>query len=313
MALPASGQLSISNIATEFGDTQPNSMSEYYRGGGLVPNSAGNSAVPTSGAIAISNFYNAANRAQLAFTIAANTQNYNLFTQASTSPSYSAGNTDITLTVNYGVSVGGTSTYALTVPSAFTAGDTISITNNGTIIGKGGNGGSGGVAYLSSTRTPGSSGLVGLNALQVVYPTTITNNGILAGGGGGGGGAGGAQVTSGGSPKSPSTTTAAGGGGGGGGAGYSGGSGGGGGYGSYGGTGSTGATGSLTAGGAGGAGGLGVANPGGVGGAQGANGVVGGAGTGTTGGAGGIKGFYLVGNAYVSFTGGGGTRLGSVS
>ena len=247
MALPASGQLSISNIATEFGDTQPNSMSEYYRGGGLVPNSAGNSAVPTSGAIAISNFYNAANRAQLAFTIATNTQNYDLFAQASTSPSYSAGNTDITLTVNYGVSVGGTSTYALTVPSAFTAGDTISITNNGTIIGKGGNGGSGGISNLSSTRTPGSPGLVGLNALQVVYPTTITNNGILAGGGGGGGG------------------------------------------------------------------GSGVGATGGVGGAQGANGVVGGAGTGTTGGAGGIKGFYLVGNAYVSFTGGGGTRLGSVS
>jgi hypothetical protein len=305
MALPASGQLSISNIATEFGDTQPNSMSEYYRGGSLVPNSAGNSAVPTSGAIAISNFYNAANRAQLAFTIATNTQNYDLFAQASTSPSYSAGNTDITLTVNYGVSVGGTSTYALTVPSAFTAGDTISITNNGTIIGKGGNGGSGGIANLSSTRTPGSPGLVGLNALQVVYPTTITNNGVLAGGGGGGGGSGGGE--------SISPIASGGGGGGGGGAGYSGGSGGAGAGGNFASTGAPGATGSLTAGGAGGAGGGGIAAPGGAGGAQGANGVVGGAGTGTTGGAGGIKGFYLVGNAYVSFTGGGGTRLGSVS
>ena len=61
MALPSSGTISINDIATEFGGTVPHSLSEYYRGGGLVPNIAANSSVPTSGTISISNFYGAQN------------------------------------------------------------------------------------------------------------------------------------------------------------------------------------------------------------------------------------------------------------
>ena len=37
MALQASGAISISELATEFGDTVPNSLSEFYSGGSLVP------------------------------------------------------------------------------------------------------------------------------------------------------------------------------------------------------------------------------------------------------------------------------------
>lgn len=37
MVLPTSGALSLGQIATEYGDSQPNSMSEFYRGGSLVP------------------------------------------------------------------------------------------------------------------------------------------------------------------------------------------------------------------------------------------------------------------------------------
>jgi hypothetical protein len=60
MALPAEGAISLSAIQTEFGGSNPISLSEYYRngGGGYVvdpPDSAGT--VPTSGAISISNFY----------------------------------------------------------------------------------------------------------------------------------------------------------------------------------------------------------------------------------------------------------------
>lgn len=59
MAIPASGPLSLSNIQTEFGGTNPISLNEYYAGGGLVP--AGTTgtygAVPSSGAISIRNFY----------------------------------------------------------------------------------------------------------------------------------------------------------------------------------------------------------------------------------------------------------------
>ena len=60
MALPSSGQLSINDIVGEFGGSAPHSLSEYYRGGSFVSNSATNSNVPTSGQIKITDFYGAA-------------------------------------------------------------------------------------------------------------------------------------------------------------------------------------------------------------------------------------------------------------
>ena len=60
MPLTQSGTLSILDIAGEFGgSSNPESLSEFYRGGSRVPNSSGNSNVPTSGTIRISNFYGA--------------------------------------------------------------------------------------------------------------------------------------------------------------------------------------------------------------------------------------------------------------
>jgi hypothetical protein len=63
MVLPSSGPLTLANIQTEFGGSNPISLSEYYAGGGLVP--AGTSgtfgAVPSSGAIGIRNFYGTSN------------------------------------------------------------------------------------------------------------------------------------------------------------------------------------------------------------------------------------------------------------
>lgn len=57
MALPSAGQLSIADLAAEFGGAQPNSLSAFYRGGALVPNVAQNNNVPASGQISINNFY----------------------------------------------------------------------------------------------------------------------------------------------------------------------------------------------------------------------------------------------------------------
>lgn len=59
MTLPSSGPLSLSDIQTEFGGSNPISLSEYYAGGAYVPSgtSGTNGPVPTSGAISISNFY----------------------------------------------------------------------------------------------------------------------------------------------------------------------------------------------------------------------------------------------------------------
>jgi hypothetical protein len=59
MTLPSSGPLTLADIQTEFGGSNPISLSEYYAGGAYVP--AGTSgtygAVPSSGAISIQNFY----------------------------------------------------------------------------------------------------------------------------------------------------------------------------------------------------------------------------------------------------------------
>jgi hypothetical protein len=54
----ASGTISLLNLQNFFGGSNPASLSEYYRGGGLVPNITENSAIPTSGTISLSNFYN---------------------------------------------------------------------------------------------------------------------------------------------------------------------------------------------------------------------------------------------------------------
>jgi hypothetical protein len=59
MPIPSSGALSLSAIQTEFGGSNPISISEYYAGGGLVPSgtSGTNGAVPSSGQISFSQFY----------------------------------------------------------------------------------------------------------------------------------------------------------------------------------------------------------------------------------------------------------------
>lgn len=59
MTLQASGQIRFSELASEFGDTAPINFSSFYKGGVLVPNTAANTNVPTSGQIKLSNFYSA--------------------------------------------------------------------------------------------------------------------------------------------------------------------------------------------------------------------------------------------------------------
>ena len=175
MAIKQSGSLSFSEIASEFEDTAPHSMSEFVRGGSLVPDSPSNSNIPTTAANMRFNHFFGGTRG-LSQVITATSTNVNLETLfgstdwASTTPKF--------VTIDSGVTVGATSTgnAALTVPSGM--GGTLTIVNNGSIEGAGGaaNGGNGGNAILVS-----------------VAGVTITNNGtIYAGGGGGGrGGAGG--------------------------------------------------------------------------------------------------------------------------
>ena len=57
MTLPSSGTISINSLVGEFGGSTPHALNEYYRNAGLV--TSGNTNVPTSGALSLSDFYGA--------------------------------------------------------------------------------------------------------------------------------------------------------------------------------------------------------------------------------------------------------------
>jgi hypothetical protein len=258
MALNSSGPISLA------GTTAGVSIQIENGGNGTTQISLNDAAVRTlagvaSGAIIMpTDFYGKSNRVTSAITISANTQNYVLGTSKVTG--YSAGKTDVTLTINSGIYVGSSSTggIGLDVDTSWTAGDTVTIINNGYIVGCGGNGGKGRGSYADSA----TGGAGGGPALKVQRATSITNNGLVGGGGNGGGG-GNFGFTGG------KDSVTYGGGGGGGGQGYNGGAGGAGGsYGAdfSGGGGSPGSTAGGGDGGGGGGGGAAGSSSGGGGG-----------------------------------------------
>lgn len=175
MALQTSGQISIGDIAGEFGGTAPHALSEYY----------GKGNAPASGAIRIGNdFYGTSN--QFALTITSNQTNANLATLA-TNAGWD-GATALVVTINSGVyiSSNSTGTPALTVSGSFPAG--VTLINNGYVVGRGGNGGASATTNFNPPYA--LAGSSGGGALSVSSSITIQNNGTI-GGGGGGGGAGG--------------------------------------------------------------------------------------------------------------------------
>lgn len=174
----------------------------------------------------MNSLYGKSNRVTASATISANTQNYVVNTAKASG--YAAGRTDFTLTINSGIYVGASTTggIALDVDTSWSAGDTITIVNNGFIVGAGGAGGGGGGG--TSPSIPGAAGGAGGAALRAQRAVTINNVNVIGGGGGGGGGGTSAYF-----PISKTQTGSGGGGGGGGGQGYSGGGAGGGGAGYY--------------------------------------------------------------------------------
>jgi len=59
MALQTSGPISLDDIQTEFGGTNPIDISDYYRNGDYVTNATANQNIPESGEISLSDFYGA--------------------------------------------------------------------------------------------------------------------------------------------------------------------------------------------------------------------------------------------------------------
>lgn len=77
MPLQSSGQISLNDVQTEFGGTNPINIDEYYRGGSLVPNTPTNSNIPTSGTIAMDDFYGGTAGGPASYNVSVNNTSIN--------------------------------------------------------------------------------------------------------------------------------------------------------------------------------------------------------------------------------------------
>jgi len=118
-------------------------------------------------------------------TIASNTQNYNLATDATAAGWNGIAPLIATVTVDTNVYVWSdtTSTAAFATGGPFPTGSTVSIINNGFIMGRGGDG-----ANMTGASQGTKYGTNGGPAMTLNYNVSITNNSYIAGGGGGGDG-----------------------------------------------------------------------------------------------------------------------------
>ncbi len=194
MAIAASGAVSFSDLRTEFSGSGAISFSDLYRGGTLVKGNAGNNtatnlaaSVPVSGAINFTNFRSTAKGWRKTFTSGATNQNASTIFGSDYGVNYPK-----EIVINSGVTLGATSTSEEALEISTGGIGSITITNNGTLIGAG-----------------GAAGSAGGDAFEAFVACTFINNGfVYAGGGGGGNGGsgGGGSYTS----TSSSTSTRAG-------------------------------------------------------------------------------------------------------
>ena len=200
--LQSSGAISLSDVQTEFGGSNPVSMSEYYRDasyanhdGSGVSDLVVNDDIPNSGQIGMSEFYGTVG--SVTITIPSSTTHYNLRNVLTASPYSWDGSSPIAVHLiipsTVQLSSLNTNTAALTCNLASNC--MLSILNNGVILGRHGIGGQGGVInqgihpahYHGKNGYPGGAAIVLQNIGRGVL---ITNNNTIGGGGGGGGGGG---------------------------------------------------------------------------------------------------------------------------
>ena len=301
MALQASGSISAKNIRDEFGQTTNISFGAYRvsQTVGSLANLPLDTGIPQSGSISFSDFYSKRLNIVVDFhsggTVTRQTararydnNNVTVIGGFKTRPSSGAGSrVIINVNKNIGSAQGNINNVALRTGSwESNTNLEIVVGPAGTIIGAGGNGGTG-------TTGNGGSGTPGTSALGIQYTTTIINQGLIFGGRGGGGGGGGATFRRCGKNqrgcKGGSTSTLTGGGGAGG-QGFPGGTGGTGG--------NAGSSGTIDSNGSGGAGQFGQGSSAGYSGTSGAGGSIessGGSGSpGSGGGSGGSRGYAII-------------------
>ena len=188
MALQSSGQISLLNVATEFGGSAPHSLSEYYGAA---------SGVPSSGTISLGDFYGASS--SFAFTLSSSQENWNLRSAALASGW--DGVSQLTVNISSGVYVwsDSISLAGLIISGSFAGG--LIVNNSGFIMGRGGNGGS--TSFAVQNGGPGitvslTSGSASFNNQSSGYIGGGGGGGAVArfgtGGGGAGGGAGGTHT-----------------------------------------------------------------------------------------------------------------------
>lgn len=171
MTLPV-GQISMQQVNTELSVSPATTLISLNQA-----NVRALAGVP-SGTISMSNLQGKSNAFPFSATIAAPVQNYNLRTAMVAAGYPGTGAFTAAVTINSGVYVWSDDTAIAGLDTGALSGGAITITNNGYIMGKGGQG-----ATATATPTPGSPGGAAVN-LQ--HPATIVNNSYVAGGGGGG-------------------------------------------------------------------------------------------------------------------------------
>lgn len=183
MAIKSTGSLKFTDIEAEFGvNSGYRGLNRYYRGGSRVPSGpAQNSKIPTSGLNKFSNYYGAVKAFKADIVISSNTSDINLkFLLASYGWDWALP-VDVTVTINSGVHVYGSSDgiFAFNTADDFPTGSSILITNNGIIRGA-----PGVATNIWSNGTGGPGG----PALRLASTgLAFINNGTIVGGGGAGG------------------------------------------------------------------------------------------------------------------------------
>ncbi len=173
MAIAASGAVSFSDLRSEFvGGSSAISYSDLYRGGSNILAKAANNtgvnlaaSVPTSGTISVANFRSQAKGFRFTFSSTATNQNASALFGSDYGVNYPK-----EIVIDSGVELGATSTSEEALEIDAGGLGTITVTNNGTLSGAGGAGGS-----------------AGGDAFEAAVNCTFVNNGTVRSGGGGGG------------------------------------------------------------------------------------------------------------------------------
>ena len=172
MAIAASGAVSFSDLRTEFSGAGAISFSDLYRGGTLVKDNAANNtatnlaaSVPASGTINFTNFRSTARGWRKTFASGATDQNASTIFGSDYGVNYPK-----EIVINAGVTLGATSASEEALEINTGGIGSITVTNNGTLIGAG-----------------GAAGADGGDAFEAFVACAFVNNGTIQAGGGGGG------------------------------------------------------------------------------------------------------------------------------